>query len=277
MGATLSSIKNNGFFEFRSVAAPSAVSNNFPLIPIQGTVETLAVSNSSIAGYTRTAASVWATSATSIAGMNTYHGTIAKINDSTGWIVSKNTAGTTVKLSKINFLTGAITDTVTLASSPDPTLALGIGLKLNATSFYQSTAPIILELLGNGNLRLRQTTLGGYVWEFTTSGANVSQTTVSFAGNIIFDDSHGVYYAVDLTREDAGGIVSCYDSLNYLKRFNFKLGEVDPFATGGFQLFEFGDLIVFNASTASYAKAILKRDFSNILRRGILQCGGVIE
>ena len=279
MTTTLSFLKNSGFVEFTGVRQLANLIS-LPLLPQQATVSGLGVevSGGSIAGRTKNNTLVWSSGATTVAAMTSFHGSIAKINDSSGWVVLKNALGDVLKLSKLNFLTGALTDTVTLVGSPAPAGVLGITLVLGSQRFYNSLNATNLSLLPSGNLILRSAD-GGASYEFTTAGASVAQLTgQTKIGTCSFSDTYGNYGIVSFQNTQDGVLVGRgFDSGGNARTFVVRLGGVNGLAataTTAANAYLFGDLV---CCPEHLKKSFFVNELLPILREGITANGGYIE
>jgi hypothetical protein len=276
MANTLSFLKNSGYIDFKEVLVFGT--NSIPLIPNVSTISTLRISTTTITGYTKNGAIVWATNASTVTGMTKFHGTIAKIDNTYGWVVLTSADGALLKLGKLNFPSGAITNIATLTGAPTPASALGTDLALTNSRFYNSSEAIVLDLTTGGNLVLRNGA-GFSRYEFTTAGASVLQTTTAkIIGSVSFDDSYGEYGANKIEGFENGSIkINCIDTNSESKFFIARLGVYDTIYTVEASLFIFGDFICFPSTQSNYRKAFYKDEFKKFLRNGIISSGGLIE
>lgn len=277
MSETLSNVLNKDLIFTAIASSFKMTAQAIPIIPTAGTVTHITYTASALTGRDVNSNVVWTLNVTSVNVSAAYfQASIARINDNTGWVLTSSSTGSTYYIGILNFTTGAITSTATVASNPNT----NGGFALNTAYFYGLSGQYYnFRKLLNGNLAIGQDGALRY-FEFTTTGALITDTTTALAQGFCYTDDESCCAKTILQNATSNDLLTMnvIDKYGSQKSSNtIRYSKISPPAALAY-IWAFGNYAICpTASNAGYNYIFLKSEIDKLIKRAVLETGGRIS
>jgi hypothetical protein len=278
MSETLSNVLNKDFV--LSIVTPQYknTTQSIPIFPAAGSVTNLTYAGAQIVGRNADGNQIWIAvpGAVNASAVN-FHANIARINDNTGWVLASNSVAapsTTLYIGILNFTTGAITSSATLAANPTTNSAFDLA----AVSYLYglNSRTYTFRKLPNGNLSLTRAGYSSY-FEFTTAGALVVDSNASslLYGTCFTEDESCSARALNQSSSAQNLLYfTGYDKYGQNRLSNNILVTKSMLPTTG-NIWAFGNYaIIPEASGSGFSFIFLKTEIDKLIKRAVLESGG---